>query len=350
MPRYKKNKFLDFSLDDICNALLLCKNCHTMFDFPLPAWILLPDLDFFIQFEEEDFRKREEKTKNNPSMEPEPRTCPNASQYHAACIEKNPTWPKAAIGGVYYQYWMPGTPPSPTRDQAWHGAPIAAILHATRAVNGRVSPPEFVPAEVKKQLRHLQALYEREIDLNQRGLTSESSGGVELVNPAAPNLVFTSTSDSPSAFASVSSQAIKSSTTSPPAEQPSSSFMQASSVSQRPLDPTSSQKGPTISRRDPSDAQPYLSAIHNNGKGGSKSKEYHYSHIFRWKLGPGQTTQQTIDAIVETFGKHLLLLPNLQDELTRSDNDLCAISSKRNKKMDEESGIERDEIKEIVPM
>ena len=95
VPRYEQNKLIDFSIGDYSNALLLCKNCHSMFDLPLPAWTFVPnDLDYFIEFEEEDWRRREENANNNQNMKPEPRTCPDACQYHTAYIAKDPKWPK----------------------------------------------------------------------------------------------------------------------------------------------------------------------------------------------------------------------------------------------------------------
>ena len=45
-----------------------------------------------------------------------------------AYITKDLKWPKEAIGGAYSQPSIPETTPSPTRVQAWHGAPMAAIL------------------------------------------------------------------------------------------------------------------------------------------------------------------------------------------------------------------------------
>ena len=280
---YKENMFFTSSVGDLSNALLLCNNCHAMFDYTLPAWTLLPNLEYFIRFEEEDFRQRQEQIEKNPSLKPA-RTCPDASLYLKECIAQDQTWPSNAVGGVYTQYWMPILAAPRERYQAWHGAPMAAILHAIRAINGRISPPSFVPVDVKKQLRHLQMLYEREIVPNQRGPTSDSSEGVELPNPAAPN-------------------------PSPPAGQPSSSSMQSSSSSQSP-----------------------------------------HSHIVTWKMGPSQTTQQTIDAKVKIFGKHLLTLLDSQDELTRSVDNFNDIGSEYCKNMDEGFVSERDGVKETASM
>ena len=147
-----------------------------MFDDPEPGWTLLPtDLEYFIQFEEQDFdrrqaivdesQKEQQRLHNVPPLAvlPPPRRCPTAQEYLEAWIIKEPDWPSSAIGGAYTRFTMPDYKqrPGTMRVQAWHGAPIAAILHACRAVLGGIMPPEFVAPSIKKQLRKLQELYER---------------------------------------------------------------------------------------------------------------------------------------------------------------------------------------------
>jgi hypothetical protein len=48
-----------FSLGHQSNLITLCRNCHSQYDGPYPSWFALPeDLDFFIDFEKDDYAKR----------------------------------------------------------------------------------------------------------------------------------------------------------------------------------------------------------------------------------------------------------------------------------------------------
>lgn len=75
--------------------------------------------------------------------------------------------------------------PDAMRLQAWHGAPIATILHAFRAVLGNLTPPEFVALSIKKQLRKLQELYERRPETGPRDEPSINLGELPLPNTRA---------------------------------------------------------------------------------------------------------------------------------------------------------------------
>lgn len=43
----------------LSNLVLLCQNCHALFEMDSPAWVMLPaDVEFFIQFEKADYEAR----------------------------------------------------------------------------------------------------------------------------------------------------------------------------------------------------------------------------------------------------------------------------------------------------
>ena len=191
------------------NSILLCKNCHTAFDGPEPGCTVIPtDLDYFIQFEKKDYERRQammnesyqglQKSNSDPLLPPR-RQCPTAGDYLDAWVVKEPRWPLCALGGAYTRYTMPNFEqrPNNTRLQAWHGAPIAAILHAVRAVLGNLTPPEFVPPRVKKQLRELHSLYERDLEIDPVGNKSASLRGLSVPHTRA-SASLSSSASSPS--------------------------------------------------------------------------------------------------------------------------------------------------------
>ena len=116
-----------------------------------------------------------------------PRRCPTAREYFEAWITQEPKWPSSAVGGAYTRFTMPEYKQRPDAMslQAWHGAPIAAILHAFRAVLGNLTPPEFVEPSVRKQLRSLQELYERRPGGSPEDGPSNEAGARPLPNPRA---------------------------------------------------------------------------------------------------------------------------------------------------------------------
>lgn len=115
--RHLADSLLNFSLADIANSILLCKNCYTVFDDPEPGFTLLPaDLDYFVQFEEEDFKRRQAivdqdreeqlEVRNVPPwshMTPPPCRYPTVKEYLEARITKEPKRPSSALGVLVFK-------------------------------------------------------------------------------------------------------------------------------------------------------------------------------------------------------------------------------------------------------
>ncbi|KAI9769342.1 MAG: hypothetical protein M1840_004043 [Geoglossum simile] len=81
--RYKSQGIFPASLTHpahVENLILLCVSCHKLYDASFPKWIMLPeDLGFFINWEEEDYKQREEQaTREGIAV---PRTVPATSDY-----------------------------------------------------------------------------------------------------------------------------------------------------------------------------------------------------------------------------------------------------------------------------
>ena len=245
-----------------------------MYDYHLPAWTFLPiNLDHFIEFEEQDFRRRQEALANDPeSLQPR-RKSPSADDYLAKTWKDDPDWPQRAIGGAYHLYDMPAIQPKLHEPKcAWHGAPIAPILHAIRAINGPVSPSGFIPPDIKGKLRFLQELYERDLEI---------PGDVRSRGSKETNSINVDTSGSASAIASASS---------PPVLQ-----CQARSRSQGSPTSISISKDLTSSRPGSPRAQSHLSVTHNNEKG---KKDYSHVLVYTFEWGPQSTTDEKIQKIL----------------------------------------------------
>ena len=344
-----------------------------MFDDPEPGCTLLPtDLEYFIQFEEEDFDRRqaivdecqkEQQLHNVPSpiVLPPPRRCPTAGEYLEAWFIKEPKWPSSALGGAYTRFTMPDYKqrPDAMRLQAWHGAPIAAILHAFRAVLGNLTPPEFVAPRIKKQLRKLQELYERRPETSPEDDPSINLGELPLPNigtsaPAhAPSLALGSSMPSlPPPQASFSTRdpltdqvemqvhntrqrPTKSAQAVSPTlldqtlvaievllEQPSKKRRRSSSSASLPLQrrrrspppptPALTRETSTVSQHASPGLQPHLPVTHNKGgEEGNETREDPFSHVFRyhWNWGPQSSTQEKVERFLSlSHGENTHLL------------------------------------------
>ncbi|MCJ1259196.1 hypothetical protein MMC24_007032 [Lignoscripta atroalba] len=361
--RHLADGLLDFSLDDIVNSILLCKNCHVVFDDLEPVWTFLPtDLEYFIHFEEEDFKRRQaivdERYLEQQQLQivppplplpPPPRRCPTAGEYLEAWVSKEPKWPSSALGGAYSRFTMPRyrQRPDTMHLQAWHGAPLAAIIHAFRAVLGNLTPPEFVAPSIKKQLRKLQDLYERRPETGHGGDTSinleerfvantrtpASANAPSLtLGPNMPSLPPAQLSSSsrdplteqvemqehdtqqqPTEFAEAVSPtildqpvvAIEASSEQPIKKRRRTSSSPASLPQHRargrsppPPTPALTRKASTNSPHASPGLQPHLPVTHNvGGEVGGEPGEDPFSHVFRynWQWGPQSSTQEKVE-------------------------------------------------------
>ena len=158
------------SLGDVENAIRLCSRCHDNYDdLQCPGMTFFPqDLNFFIDFEIDDYDRRVEKASSNGSTRR--RKCPTRAEYLAAQIKKGAV-PKDAIGGLYDRYYLydylARRGPGPTVEletpapRQWHGSPIAAICRAALVSGGFATNLAVIPQEQRDKLRKLQDLYLR---------------------------------------------------------------------------------------------------------------------------------------------------------------------------------------------
>ncbi|KAI4137543.1 MAG: hypothetical protein L6R39_007222 [Caloplaca ligustica] len=115
------------SLQQKENGMRLCTLCHPPLDsIELPSWVFVPsNLDFFIEFEKEDFRRRMSDYK--PNGEFPVRRCPPVELY------------RNTGGGLYDAYmlrehgpkngnWRPGRSTYLPHPKAWHGDPMVALF------------------------------------------------------------------------------------------------------------------------------------------------------------------------------------------------------------------------------
>ncbi|KAI9774451.1 MAG: hypothetical protein M1839_001734 [Geoglossum umbratile] len=125
--RYKSQGLFPASLTHPAHAdnlILLCKNCHGLYDAPSPGWVVLPeDLEFFINWEEQDYKRRGEQAALEGIVVP--RTVPTTSDY--------------AGGFVPYLFdstakWMMRPANTTVFPKKYLGAPTAIILKAALTV------------------------------------------------------------------------------------------------------------------------------------------------------------------------------------------------------------------------
>ncbi|KAL9612350.1 MAG: hypothetical protein Q9167_003037 [Letrouitia subvulpina] len=154
------------------NAVALCGTCRDNFiNLYEPAFIFLPsDLQFFLQWEKEDFRRRINDYRNYGTCRA--RRPPTAADYNTWVSQKqqhdSKTEPSHS-GGLYSLYTlheylprMPGISAtrvglSPFREsKRWHGDPMASLRRAFLSLGSRA---HVYPRPVRRQLQRLQDMY-----------------------------------------------------------------------------------------------------------------------------------------------------------------------------------------------
>jgi hypothetical protein len=76
-----------FSLSSVSNGIALCPTCHVNFDtYEDPGLVIVPsNLEFFVQYEIADYKKREESARCGIT---ELRTTPTASDYQKYQVQE----------------------------------------------------------------------------------------------------------------------------------------------------------------------------------------------------------------------------------------------------------------------
>ncbi|KAL8918606.1 MAG: hypothetical protein Q9208_007250 [Pyrenodesmia sp. 3 TL-2023] len=122
------------------NGLPLCKNCHAQYDKPRdPGWVFFPsDLQYFIEEEEKDVRRRKHSWKGNGQVPC--RIPPTAATYFEDQQAKSKLLPEAKAGS-YDAYIIKSFGPEGGAfrvgyniTKAWHGDPMAALDKAFRGL------------------------------------------------------------------------------------------------------------------------------------------------------------------------------------------------------------------------
>lgn len=160
---------LDFTdLADVENAVVLCPLCHRNFDSTRTGLIFLPaDLDYFIEAEELDYKRRKPNSTSEHSLR---RICPSAGSYRSHQITSNAI-PLNAEGGLYVRHtlrdyfprlgqlpFVPGSAPSPAR-KVWHGSPMAALYRSWVLLSS--FDVDGIPDDTLSKLQKLHTLYKR---------------------------------------------------------------------------------------------------------------------------------------------------------------------------------------------
>ncbi|BCR92550.1 uncharacterized protein ACHE_80450A [Aspergillus chevalieri] len=152
-------KLLLTSLRDVDNGIGLCPTCHNNFDTaPDPRLVIVPtDLDFFINFEEKDYRERTLAANGGFSV---PRQCPTKDQYkdhqiaNGEILEGSGLYAPYILMRFYATGFKPNLSPRP-----WHGQPVHMIRRALIAL-GSLNYRNL-PDGVSDKLRTLLELYTR---------------------------------------------------------------------------------------------------------------------------------------------------------------------------------------------
>ena len=159
VPRWSSQGLLPFLVRGVENCVPLCQTCHKQFDTADIGWVFLPvDLQYFIQFELEDQRKR--------SMLRTTRSVPTAAEYRAHLYSLGLLSADTSHG--LYQGWflkdflLGGKFPlellrSITSPKGWHGHPLAAIKKGFMALGSTRS--NELHASVRQESQTLKDLY-----------------------------------------------------------------------------------------------------------------------------------------------------------------------------------------------
>ncbi|EHY53569.1 hypothetical protein HRR83_003777 [Exophiala dermatitidis] len=172
--KYVARGLLTFDhLGDEQNGLPLCPSCHREFDdLNNPGLLFIPThLDYFINFELEDYRNRLDVTRRLSHIPP--RVVPTPQMY-ADYLKGCEIIPPEAKGGSYWRYtlrdffplhadksFIPGLGPF-KEPGLWCGAPMAALRRAFQVI-GDPATTEGVSEAQLDQLWQLRKLYARRI-------------------------------------------------------------------------------------------------------------------------------------------------------------------------------------------
>ena len=173
-PLWVDYGLVDWPISSHLNAIPLCASCHVNFDHHLdPGFSFIPtDIQYFIEFELEDRRRREEAEREGKDGKELLRRVPSPTLYKQHQIEKGQVGADAN-GGLYrpvflVHYLHKGflsfdeVRSRFSKARPWHGAPLASFRRAFLMLgNGRLG---MLEKHERFQLLRLHSLYFLEED------------------------------------------------------------------------------------------------------------------------------------------------------------------------------------------
>ncbi|KAL2821469.1 hypothetical protein BJX63DRAFT_217263 [Aspergillus granulosus] len=153
---------IDFPISSHENGIALCPSCREEFDdaYDMGFTFMPEDLDFFIEFEQNDQERRRQATFAGQASE---RRVPDANLYKQHQVERGLVSAES-IGGLYRPIFLcqilgPHLQPDPSfyAPKPWHGAPLASLRRAFLVLgSGRAS---VIGDERLEKLWKLKKLY-----------------------------------------------------------------------------------------------------------------------------------------------------------------------------------------------
>ncbi|KAK4994801.1 hypothetical protein LTR66_005242 [Elasticomyces elasticus] len=185
--RLKRQGLITFDYLGVDNGIPLCATCHDNFDdINSPGFIFFPsDLQFFIDFEEQDFQRRAREARMGRLVPA--RICPTAQAYNDHQIDMRVVTDNTC-GGLYQRYMLhdylstilPRDPNTTLALKSWHGAPMASLRRTFQIYGDPLSGA--IPVDQRELLRKLQDLYMRLAPSRSEDDVEERATGVGIVH------------------------------------------------------------------------------------------------------------------------------------------------------------------------
>ncbi|KAJ5899887.1 hypothetical protein N7495_004631 [Penicillium taxi] len=157
-PLWVSAGLVDYKLSSAENGISLCPTCHDQYDrYEDPGFLILPsDLQFFVNFEMNDKKRREKEAKPI-------RQIPSKEDYLKHCIQLGRV-PPGSQGGLYDRVMLKHITPQVPWDiyrsppaKIWGGSPVATLR---RAILGILSSrAATIDSKVLSDLTKLRNLY-----------------------------------------------------------------------------------------------------------------------------------------------------------------------------------------------
>ncbi|KAI4156934.1 MAG: hypothetical protein L6R39_000886 [Caloplaca ligustica] len=178
------------------NSMDPCNRCHAALDHHEdPGWVFIPtDLNFFIDFERTDYRRRVASFKKSSDGVCTQRIPPTPDQYVQACGGLYDMYMLRPFGSPQDAWQHPGRSAYQPNPKVWHGDPMLALFKAFHAVE---SNPHLLPEDSLMTLSRLYrandeiprldgAIGDSSDDDDDSGDDNSDAGQDDADNPAVP--------------------------------------------------------------------------------------------------------------------------------------------------------------------